>query len=110
MTLISQEHYLNTEYRAAPDAFCCNPRTDPYAFNGTPRKDAQKTLQKGSEKSSEKIIRAIMENPAVSAQELANMFALSSRAIEKHLSNLKEKGLLKRIGPDRGGHWEVVTQ
>src|SRR3990167_503778 len=67
---------------------------------------AEKGSEKSSEKSSEKIIRIIRENPSVSAQEIAGMLGLSSRAVEKHLSKLKEKGVLKRVGPDKGGHWE----
>lgn len=63
--------------------------------------------QRSSEKSSEKIIEAIKENSAISAQEIAQLLGLSSRAIEKQLSNLKNKGVLKRIGPDKGGRWEV---
>jgi len=71
---------------------------------------AEKGSEKSSEKSSEKIIRIIRENPSVSAQEIAGMLGLSSRAVEKHLSKLKEKGVLKRVGPDKGGHWEVVVE
>lgn len=26
----------------------------------------------------------------------------------KKISQLKEKGILKRIGPDKGGHWQIV--
>ena len=28
---------------------------------------------------------------------------------EKNIEKLKQKGLLKRIGPAKGGHWEVVN-
>ena len=28
--------------------------------------------------------------------------------IEKHLRKLREQGLIRRVGPDKGGHWEVV--
>ena len=66
--------------------------------------------EKSSEKSSEKIIRTIKQNPAVSAQELADMLGITSRAVEKHLSKLKENGVIKRIGPDKGGHWEIVAE
>jgi len=71
---------------------------------------AEKSSEKGSEKSSEKIIRLIKENPSISAQEIADTVGLSSRAVEKHLSKLKEKGVLKRIGPDKGGHWELAAE
>ena len=80
--------------------------------NPNPEKAAQtsseKSSEKGSEKSSEKIISIITKNPAISAQELAKILDLSSRAVEKHLSKLKEKGVMKRIGPDKGGHWELL--
>jgi ATP-dependent DNA helicase RecG len=35
---------------------------------------------------------------------------MSDRAVKKHLRNLKQQGFLKRIGPDKGGHWEVVDR
>ncbi len=66
--------------------------------------------EKSSEKSSEKIIGEIKKNPSVSAQELSKTLGITSRAVEKHLSRLKEKGIIKRIGPDKGGHWEIIQK
>ncbi|MDO8748456.1 MAG: winged helix-turn-helix transcriptional regulator [Candidatus Omnitrophota bacterium] len=68
---------------------------------------SEKHSEISSEKHSEKIIAAIKENPTISAQQIAQAIGITSRAIEKHLSNLKNKGVLKRVGPDRGGHWEI---
>ncbi len=31
----------------------------------------------------------------------------SPKAVEKHLANLKAAGLLRRTGPDKGGHREA---
>ncbi len=28
--------------------------------------------------------------------------------IKEHLANLKEDGVLKRVGGAKGGHWEIV--
>jgi len=64
---------------------------------------------KGSQKSSQKILEQIMRQPAITIDELAAHIGISSRAIKKHLRNLKEKGRLERIGPDRGGRWEVIS-
>ncbi len=61
--------------------------------------------EKSSEKSSEKILDLVRKNPAVSAREIAGALALTSRAVEKRLGKLKKEGRLKRIGPDKGGHW-----
>ena len=71
------------------------------------QKSSEESSEKGSEKSSEKVVSAIKKNSTISAQELAKMLGISSRAVEKHLSILKEKGVIKRLGPDKGGHWEV---
>ena len=65
------------------------------------------TEEKSSEKSSEKIIKLIKENPETSAESLAQMIGISPRAVEKHLAKLKQKGILKRIGPAKGGYWEI---
>ena len=63
---------------------------------------------KGSVKSSVKIIELIKKNAHITIPELAESLGISTRAIEKQIAKLKEKGRLKRIGPDKGGHWEVV--
>ena len=72
----------------------------------------------GSEKSSEKkavgseknqaIITAIRLNPKVTAAEIAMKLGVSSRAVEKRIKSLREKGLIRRIGGDKGGYWEVT--
>ncbi|WP_148706211.1 MarR family transcriptional regulator [Methanosarcina siciliae] len=53
------------------------------------------------------MLHFISENKYISAQELATLLGISSHAVEKQIANLKDKGLLKRIGPDKGGYWEV---
>jgi ATP-dependent DNA helicase RecG len=63
--------------------------------------------EKSSEKSSEKIIRIIKDNPLVTISELSLLLNKSTRTIEKNLSELKAQGLIERIGPDKGGSWKV---
>ena len=61
-----------------------------------------------SEKMSEKILWLINDNPEISAKELAYIINRSSRTIERAISKLKEEGRIKRIGPNKGGYWEVI--
>ena len=61
------------------------------------------------EKSREKIINIIRVNPTVTQLELSNMLKISTKAIEKHIKNLREDGIIRRVGPDNGGHWEVTN-
>lgn len=70
---------------------------------------SESNVDKSSEKSSEKILELIKVSPEISAEELASRIGISSRAVEKQIAVLKKKGLLKRIGPARGGHWEVIV-
>ena len=59
-------------------------------------------------KGREKIIAAIRKNGRHTTNSLAELVGVSPKAIEKHLAKLKAEGLLVRIGPDKGGHWEVI--
>jgi len=64
--------------------------------------------EKSSEKSSEKILQIISDNKFISARELPQELKISQRAVEKNLAALKKEGNLKRIGPAKGGHWEIT--
>lgn len=55
------------------------------------------------------ILRLIKENPQISKKELSETIGISTTAIDKNIAKLKKEGLLKRIGPDKGGHWEIVN-
>jgi ATP-dependent DNA helicase RecG len=44
----------------------------------------------------------------ITIAELATTLALSDRAIKKQIASLKASGRIRRVGPDKGGHWEVV--
>ena len=57
-----------------------------------------------------KIIEVIKENPHISARELSNIIGISQRKIESNIAKLKIKKLLKRVGPAKGGHWEVIEK
>ncbi len=62
------------------------------------------------QKSSEKILSMISKSSTITTEQMAARLGITPRAVEKHLSNLKAKGLLRRVGPDKGGHWEVVEK
>lgn len=61
-------------------------------------------------KTEEQIIKLIKENPNHTTKSLAQSVGISPKGIEKQLSKLKAKGLIKRIGTNRGGYWEVTDK
>lgn len=68
----------------------------------------EKSREKGKEKSREKILDLISNNAQITAREIANAIELSIAGVEKTIRILKKEKRLKRVGPDKGGHWEVV--
>ena len=70
----------------------------------------QGTTQTTTQKSDQKIIMAIKENPKITRAELQNITGLSESGVKKILRQLQQKGLLSRIGPDKGGHWEIIDK
>ena len=56
------------------------------------------------------IIELIRKNPHISKKEMADRIGISTTAIDKNIEKLKELKLLKRVGPAKGGHWEVLTE
>ena len=39
---------------------------------------------------------------------MAEAIGISTTAIDKNIEKLKGLGILVRVGPDRGGYWEIV--
>lgn len=55
------------------------------------------------------IIQELKKNPNLSRKDLAKIItSVTEDGIKYHLKKLQEKGLLRRVGADYGGHWEIV--
>ena len=58
----------------------------------------------------EKILNAIKNNSKITQNKLIEVTGLTRRGIEWNLAKLKEKGIIKRVGPAKGGYWKVVEK
>jgi ATP-dependent DNA helicase RecG len=66
------------------------------------------TTPKTTQKTAQKILVILMENPSASRREIAECLAdITEDGVKYHLDRLKAEGKIRRIGPARGGHWEV---
>ena len=70
----------------------------------------QKSSLKSSLKSSQKILELISASPSITISEIAERLGMTKRGVDKNIKRLKEQGIIRRVGPDKGGHWEVVEQ
>jgi ATP-dependent DNA helicase RecG len=68
----------------------------------------QETSVKTSGKTSGKILEMITKDSTITIPQMAEKLGKTSRNIEMHISNLKKKGKIKRIGSAKGGHWQVL--
>lgn len=66
------------------------------------------TVAKTRVETRDAMLRLIKENPSITRKELANLLNLTVKGIDWNIKQLKDAGILRRIGPDKGGHWEVV--
>jgi ATP-dependent DNA helicase RecG len=64
--------------------------------------------QKTKVKTGDLVLDLIKANPSIAREEMAKALNLTIDGIDWNIRKLKKEGKLKRIGPDKGGHWEVV--
>ena len=67
----------------------------------------EKVREKTRERTREKIVQFLKDNPKATTVEISDFAGISPKGVEWQIKKLKDKGLLKRVGPDKGGHWEV---
>ena len=72
------------------------------------QKTTQKTTQKLTKKQ-EEILSFLKNNPNASRKDLTeNIEDLTEDGVKYNLKRLKELELIRRVGPDKGGFWEII--
>lgn len=54
-----------------------------------------------------RIIELLKDNSRYKTAELAEMLDISRKTVSIKLKNLKEKGIIERVGSDRKGYWNI---
>ena len=61
-------------------------------------------------KSALKIIEQISNNPRATMTDIANLTGYSRSWVAETMKRLQEQGIIKRIGSDKSGYWEIVDK
>lgn len=72
----------------------------------------QETSQKIGQKIGQKaeaILALIVADPTVSRAILAQLTGLAPSTIQTYIEKLKTAHIIRRVGPDKGGYWEVIN-
>ena len=68
----------------------------------------KKAVRKSGKKTVDKLWDLLKEQPHLTLAGMVAALGITRSTIQKHLTKLKASGRLRRIGPDKGGYWEVV--
>lgn len=55
----------------------------------------------------QKIIDTIKKNPYVTQEELADIVGIARKNIITNMKKLQDSGIIKRIGANKNGHWQI---
>jgi predicted HTH transcriptional regulator len=62
----------------------------------------------GLETKINKILNAISAEPRTTQKRLAELTGVSTRTVSREIKELRDAGILRRVGSDRAGRWEIV--
>lgn len=75
-----------------------------------PEKLPGKTTRKISDMQT-RIVDYLRHNPRANRGTITTYIKdITEDGIKYHLKSLQEKGIIKRIGPDKGGYWRVLSE
>lgn len=80
---------------------------DAFVPSVSPKSSGEGSVESSVE-TGEQILSLLVQSPELTAPRLAQHLGLTTRAIEKQLAKLKQQGRLRRIGPNKGGVWDVL--
>ena len=68
----------------------------------------KKRLEKSGMKTVEAVWDLLKAHPNITLAGLTQALGITRSTIQKHIVHLKTDGRLRRVGPDKGGHWEAL--
>ena len=73
----------------------------------TEAETTQKSTLKGTSK---KKVDIVEDKPNITIAQVAELLQMNVRGIAKYFQKLQQQGILRCIGPDKGGHWEIIKE
>ena len=91
-----------------------NNPSDPMEGDATQKNYPEKLPRKTTQKISpiqKRIVDFLRNNPKASRSEIATYISsITEDGVKYHLKVLQDKDVIKRIGPDKGGYWKVLSE
>ena len=55
------------------------------------------------------LLKLIIKNPKISKKSMAEQIGISTTAVDKNLKTLKDKNIIRRVGDNKSGYWEIIS-
>jgi len=108
------ENYFNVTFRQSNEYL---ELAGERKLEGVTEKVEEKVIERAIERVGEKvtenqkrILVEIAKNKYITVKKLSESIGISERKTQENINKLKGKRLLKRVGPDKGGYWEVLAK
>lgn len=69
---------------------------------------APQNHMKPQENHKKKLIDLLMAQPDLSMKKLSDLSGLTFYSVRHHLIAMQQSGLIRHVGPDKGGYWEIL--
>mgnify|MGYP002852421293 CR=1 FL=1 len=83
--------------------------TEKVTVNVTEKVNTTENVTDASQKTSQKIIDLIKEDPYISTSKMAEIIGVDRRNIARNIKKLQEQGAVRRVGPDKGGFFIQIA-
>jgi ATP-dependent DNA helicase RecG len=77
-----------------------------YSMEGMFTVTFQRPLENFGE-TSERILNIIEKEPQITIRELSERLQKTTRSVEMQLRKLSSENKILRVGPDKGGYWQI---
>ncbi|MDR0523091.1 MAG: putative DNA binding domain-containing protein [Candidatus Methanoplasma sp.] len=94
-------------YRISPNEVMIGFKIDPGIGNSIGNSIGESD---GLNQTQSKIVQMMIANPTISAKNIGREIGIALRNVELNISDLKERGMIDRVGSRRGGSWIVKIQ
>lgn len=110
LRIVVPSHPERVSHTRAPDSTAVEADNDRTRSGRSARKQPENPDQpENRQKVGDRILAYLRENPSASRREIAGALAgVTEGSVRYRLDKLKEVTRLRRVGPDRGGRWEVI--
>ena len=108
--IVSEGGYTKTVFMRPNGGIGTNQKAAPRPGLKTGQKEHGTDLDRDLDDLDQKIVALIMQNNHATYDSLSQDCRCSVPTTQRRLRVLQQKRVLRRVGPDRGGHWEVERE